>query len=290
MVSCLLIGSGLLSVSAYAQNDDPRSEFYYTWARSDGPIALFLVNRTWVWGPGPYSEWMTERYVDAPGNERDVQYFHKSRMEINDPEGDRSSPWFVTNGLLARELITGRLQIGDNQQLQREPAAVQIAGDQHPDSPTYAQLAPLLNWTALPEGAPLTQRLRSDGSVEAIDALAGYGANAAYYVPETSHTVASPFWEFMNSKGVVYQDWLYQEGLLFPNPFFATGFPIAEAYWVQVPVAGVSQDVLVQCFERRCLTYTPGNPQGWRVEAGNIGQHYYKWRYGESISDPIEPF
>jgi hypothetical protein len=37
--------------------------------------------------------------------------------------------------------------------------------------------------------------------------------------------------------------------------------------------------VLVQCFERRCLTWTPGNPNGWTVEAGNVGQHYYQWRY-----------
>jgi hypothetical protein len=27
------------------------------------------------------------------------------------------------------------------------------------------------------------------------------------------------------------------------------------------------------------LTYTPGNSVGWQVEAGNVGQHYYRWRY-----------
>src|SRR5690606_29200350 len=31
--------------------------------------------------------------------------------------------------------------------------------------------------------------------------------------------------------------------------------------------------------ERRCLTYTPGNPSGFLTEAGNVGQHYYSWRY-----------
>ncbi len=36
--------------------------------------------------------------------------------------------------------------------------------------------------------------------------------------------------------------------------------------------------VLMQCFERRCLTYTPGNPEGFVVEAGNVGQHYHSWR------------
>jgi hypothetical protein len=35
----------------------------------------------------------------------------------------------------------------------------------------------------------------------------------------------------------------------------------------------------LQCFERRCLTYTPDNPEGWQVEFGNIGRHYYQWRY-----------
>ena len=46
-------------------------------------------------------------------------------------------------------------------------------------------------------------------------------------------------------------------------------------------MAGQQQDVLIQCFERRCLTWTPTNPEGWKVEAANIGRHYYVWRYGE---------
>jgi len=60
-----------------------------------------------------------------------------------------------------------------------------------------------------------------------------------------------------------------------------TGYPIAEAYWTNVNVAGTPHLVLLQCFERRCLTYTPDNAPGWQVEAGNVGQHYYRWRHGE---------
>lgn len=56
-----------------------------------------------------------------------------------------------------------------------------------------------------------------------------------------------------------------------------TGYPITEPYWVRVPVAGVTRDVLVQCFERGCLTYTPSNPDGWRVEMANIGGAYLSW-------------
>ena len=66
---------------------------------------------------------------------------------------------------------------------------------------------------------------------------------------------------------------------LFPNPYYATGYPISEAYWVNVLVGGTAQDVLLQCFERRCLTYTPGNEPAWQVEAGNVGLHYFVWRY-----------
>jgi hypothetical protein len=59
---------------------------------------------------------------------------------------------------------------------------------------------------------------------------------------------------------------------------------------VYAPVAGESQNVLAQCFERRCLTFTPANPEGREVEEGNIGQHYCIWRYGDRISDSPEPF
>src|SRR5207302_953615 len=38
-----------------------------------------------------------------------------------------------------------------------------------------------------------------------------------------------------------------------------------------------------------CLTYTPDNPAGWQVEAGNVGLHYYEWRYGtERPVPPVE--
>jgi hypothetical protein len=36
---------------------------------------------------------------------------------------------------------------------------------------------------------------------------------------------------------------------------------------------------MVQIFERRVLTYTDANPDPFKVEMGNIGLHYYQWRY-----------
>jgi hypothetical protein len=60
----------------------------------------------------------------------------------------------------------------------------------------------------------------------------------------------------------------------------AIGFAITEPVWANVRVAGQTVPVLMQAFERRVLTYTPGNPNGFKVEYGNIGQSYYRWRYG----------
>jgi hypothetical protein len=121
ILATLLVGSALTTVSVSAQ-DIYGTEFYDTWARSDGPIAHLVEERTWMWGPGPYASPTTEPYADSLGGNREVVYFDKTRMEINDPHSDRSSPWFVTNGLLARELISGRMQLGDAQFEQRESA------------------------------------------------------------------------------------------------------------------------------------------------------------------------
>jgi hypothetical protein len=50
-------------------------------------------------------------------------------------------------------------------------------------------------------------------------------------------------------------------------------------------VAGKEQAVLVQLFERRSLTYTPANTPANRVEMGNVGQHYFAWRYQPLSND-----
>jgi Tol biopolymer transport system component len=105
------------------------------------------------------------------------------------------------------------------------------------------------------------------------------GVQYAYFDATTGHNIAAPFWSFMNSRGLVNIDGVNVEEQLFENPFYATGRPITEPYWSDVVVAGTSQLVLLQCFERRCLTYTPGNAPEWQVEAGNIGRHYFDWRY-----------
>ena len=59
------------------------------------------------------------------------------------------------------------------------------------------------------------------------------------------------------------------------------GKPVTGAFWVKTMVGGKEQPVLFQVFERRVLTYNPANPAAFRVEMGNVGQHYHRWRYGQ---------
>jgi hypothetical protein len=271
-----------------AQAVAPGNTFFEaTWARTDRPVASLATSRTWMWGPEAFTPLLSETYAESPGGRRVVQYFDKSRMEITHPAGDQSSIWYVTNGLLVVELITGRMQTGDNRFDLRAPADVGVAGDPgDATGPTYATFRTLLDQPPLQDGALVTQRLARDGTILNDPMLAGYGVTAAHrvQVPGIDHQVASVFWEFMQSSGLVEEDGQFTQGSLFVNPFYATGFPLTEAYWATVTVGGQVMDVLVQCFERRCLTYTPSNPSGWQVEAGNVGRHYYRWRYPEAAS------
>jgi N-acetylmuramoyl-L-alanine amidase len=267
--------------------------FARTWARTDRPVAELLANRTWMWGPEAFTPGLLEPYAEGQNGQRLVQYYDKSRMEITtDPAIEPSSAWYVTNGLLAKELITGLLQLGDKQFEPRLSAVINVAGDgDDPTGPTYWTFANVLNAAPVTDGATITQRITRAGILPDDAGLATYGVTAAHrvQVDGIDHQIASPFWAFMNSSALVYQDAAFRTAPLFDNPFYATGFPITEAYWSIVKLDGIYTNVLIQCFERRCLTYTPDNPDGWKVEAGNIGQHYYQWRYADSQPTPAPP-
>lgn len=256
------------------------SHFQSTWAYTDQPVASGSVNRTWMWGPQPNGAAIVEPYWDASTGWRLVQYFDKTRMEITNPGGDQASIWYVTNGLLAKELITGNMQIGDDKFVQYPPAQVNVAGDANdPNGPTYATFNTLMGFGAIPNGWTITQIVARNGTVAADSSLSSYGVTSVDVGAPTNHNVASVFWDFMNSTGPVDQNGQTASNKLFQNSFYATGYPLTEPYWTRVLVGGVQQQVLVQVFERRVLTYTPSNPDGWKVEAGNVGQHYFAWRY-----------
>ena len=306
LAATLLLAVNLPVVMAYHENDEAEhafadDDFWETWARTDLPVSELRVERTWIWGPSPFTPGMQEEYADG---ERLVQYFDKSRMEINDESAVDDDLWYVTQGRLVAEMVEGRWQTGEDAWDETpEPADQNIAGDPG-EHPTYADIndLDLQDAEAVDVGETITATFEDDLTIGDDETYANAGVTAAQYVPETDHTVASPFWEFMTSQGLVFieDDAAEDDGLmgdgeyvtdeLFENAFYATGYPITEAYWSTVAVGGTEKDVLWQCFERRCLTYTPTNEATWQVEMGNVGQHYYRWRYEtDHTPPPVEP-
>ena len=268
---------------------DPLAAFARTWLYTDQPVAAGLGGRSWMWGPKANTDLLQEPYDEAPGGWRTVQYFDKSRMEDNSYR-TCCAPWDVTNGLLVSELMTGRLQLGDNRFEQYTPSQANVAGDSDDAAgPTYTTFEALMDDTAGNAQAAIVQVVDRAGNISIDQSKTAYGIPTVHFVPETQHWIAGPFWDFMNSSGTVFVDGHFVTSYLFLNPYYATGFPISEPYWASVKVGGEYNDVLIQCFERRCLTYTPDNTPEWRVEMGNVGQHYYHWRYVEIPASEVAP-
>ncbi|MHB8644544.1 MAG: lamin tail domain-containing protein [Thermomicrobiales bacterium] len=272
--------------------------FGAAWSPVDEPVASGALQRTYLWGAGPSSAGLPEPYRDAPGGTRLVQYFDKARMELTDPASGT-----VTTGLLTRELVTGRIQIGDS------PAAIEvrgrgsttpIVGDTTNTFPTYTQLRDRIDRPqpdstgqvvtdalSLPTGgtADSTLATQPGGMARAAD---DPNAQLVHFVPETGQTIPQAFWSFMTAGGMA----LDNGALVDRTPLFdwvpVIGLPISPAYWVTASVRGQPTAVMLQLYERRVLTYTPTNPAGFLVEMGNIGQHYYQYRY-LSAGAPLIP-
>ena len=266
--------------------------FDLIWSRTDAAVAAQSIVRGWIWGPGPGVAGL-EPYRDAPGGVRLVQYFDKGRMEINDPRADPAGPWFTTNGLLTVELMTGRMQTGDTTYEQRAPAALPLAGDTNDaNAPTYAAFLGVSN-TPLGEhrqpdrrGQVVTDVINRAGAVSVDPSKSAYlGLRVVQYDTRTGHNIPEIFWLYLNQTGPVQEGGATRTAPLFASWVATFGLPISDAYWARVLVAGRPEDVLVQAFERRVLTYQPSAPAGWRVQMGNIGLHYYQWRYGASWYD-----
>ncbi|MBN9390406.1 MAG: hypothetical protein J0I20_20425 [Chloroflexi bacterium] len=293
LLVCLLLPAG----AAFAEPSFVNNQFQAKWQRADKPIQDGTSNpsRSWMWGPEGFNQTgaTTEPYADSPGGTRQVQYFDKARMELNNP-----STGLVTNGLLVIEMISGREATGDATNITRKPADIPVAGDAvNNDGPTYASLAsiaslnldkPSPNRTGQQAGDTL-DKAGQTGTASA--ALAGK-AKYVYFDSVLKHNIPDVFWNFMNQKGNVYQNGALVDnqpvlGLDPTIPWLdATGYPLTEAYWTRVTVGGVAKDVLLQAFQRRVLTYTPDNPAQYQVEMGNVGRHYFTWRYSASYDIP----
>ena len=279
-------GSAVRVASAQASDykfGDPA--FQATWDRTDRLVDSGQVKRSFYWGPGPFEPARTEEYAEGPGGQHLVQYFDKSRMEINNPNGDRKNPFFVTNGLLTRELATGSMQVGNSKFVERWPAEIPLASDaDDATAPTYASFRNLITRPApVKAGLTLDERVGRDGVVSQDPSFSKHGVRNAYYEPATKHNIPDVFWQFLNATGPVIENGKTVTALLNKPYFYATGYPIAEAYWATVKIEGKQGvAVLVQPYERRVLTYVPSAPEGFKVQMGNIGRHYHDWRYKDA--------
>ena len=256
--------------------------FSRVWDRQDLAIALHLTGRSWTWGPAPISEVLREQFAEGVEGKRTVQYFDKSRMEINDPTADQNASWYVTNGLLPIELMTGRQQNGLNLFEFRGPAKITAIGD--PDQiPTYADLLPLYQSPGAVNpgdlGKPATGFLNPGGAITGFNDYANDPATLLVR-GENNHGVAKVFIDYMSQEGLVSEGGNFKNGKVY-DPLFVFGLPVTGAYWVKAKVGGVERPILFQVFERRVLTYNPANDPAFRVEMGNVGQHYFQWRYGK---------
>lgn len=255
--------------------------FTATWQRTDGPVASGAVARPYVWGQEPFAT-KTERYDSSPQSKRLVQYFDKGRMEVTRPEAEASNQWYVSSGLLVRDLVGGIVQVGDNKVQLYEPAEIPIAGDDKAVTPTYADFArdAFSGRISLSRvGVVINTSLRPGGLTATRPASAEPKVRIGYYEASSHRNIAAPFWDFMNATGPVLNPAGQSvTGTLFEWQYIL-GYPLTEPYWLSARVGGKSQEVLVQLFQRRVLIYNPAAPQGQQVEFGNVGRHWFDWQY-----------
>ena len=185
--------------------------------------------------------------------------------------------------------MSGQIQTGPSQFEARGPANVPVVGEPPAPGdarvPTYSSFAGVASLPGGPDRrAPQNKKIvvgtiNRDGAGQRPLTKDINVSNVAY-VPETGHNVPDVFWSFMQAHGLVLTGGAYDQRQLF-DPVFVLGYPITEAYWTTVIVDGKPTAVLVQLYQRRVLTYVPGFPPAWQVQMGNVGQHYYQWRYGQ---------
>jgi len=297
LASLLMAGVLVFNAIPAAAVDFAHPAFKRLWDRTDSLVASGQVSRTWFWGPEPRAA-AQEQYVDAPNGTgtRLVQYFDKSRMEINDPAADPNAVFFVTNGLLTIELISGQMQIGNNAFVNRYSANIPISGDiDDTNAPTYASFLSVSNTRKGDHPQPDRRGQFATGTIDKSGAVgddptkANDNTKIAYFEPGTKHNIPQVFWGFLNATGPISKTGQIVNERLIDPWFYASGLPISDAYWTRVKIAGVIQPVMIQAYERRVLTYVPTNVPGFQVEMGNIGLHYYDWRYRDAGKGTVSP-
>jgi len=266
-VAMVALWVGTMGVQAATGFASPMIEV--AWRQGEGIQPNF-------WGPlATARDGQPEQYKDAPNGKRTVQYFDKARMEQFAPDAR------VKTGLLTVELKSGNLQLGDNTFEQHGPAKINIAGDPGTDGLTYADLGKFAEYND--EGPAANPYIYTSDHQFTPLTVENAKPYAAQFDPPTGDTftyVADPSKHYGQGVYTPFLDFikrLTDAGIAIDQ---TPGYPISPVIIAQVPIGGKATTVFVQAFERRVLTYNPNNDPAFRVEFGNIGQHYYRWRYG----------
>ncbi|HYI13876.1 MAG TPA: hypothetical protein VEX37_00680 [Thermomicrobiales bacterium] len=255
------------------------------WSATDGPVASDQVERDWMWGPDAIST-SVEYSADSPDGVRRMVYFDKGRLDILDSSASSESDWYVTGALLVTQMLSGQIPFGEDAIVHKTPPSVPVAGDLEQSNPlTYATLAPLASvngWAIGTEDVPgLVAGSRVGQPVQAL--VSGDGTVTDGSVTDSPIAIAEYDWVTGHNVAAPFAEWVARQP--FPAAWLI-GRPVTEPYWHDALLDGEPTRVLVQAFERRILTWTPGQPEGWAVESNNAGLHYRSWR---GLSQPDDP-
>lgn len=285
----------LIPAIAAAQSSEPDfgsvSSFRNKWLEQDRLVGASGVTRPYTWGPNVPSAptTLSEDYAESPGGKRRVLYLDKARMEINNPTDN-----FVTTGLAVKELVSGLRQDGNARFTQFAASETQVAGDPvsvNQNAPVYRSFKGLVTLGNADDrskpsaiGTSVTAFVSKDGTTSAI--TPPETITISNFDSLTGHNIAKPFADFRNIRGPVTDpvsgSRIENQPIYTVDPISNVfGYAISEPYWVTTKIAGTERTVLVQLFERRVLTYNPALTGASKVEMGNLGQHYYNWRYVE---------
>ena len=122
-VAGLSQGSGAAAQGSLQSNSFADPAFQRVWTRTDQLVAQGQAGRSWFWGPQPRTR-HAGAVLEAAGRPAPGAVFRQ------EPHGDQRSqrrpeqPFYVTNGLLTVELISGNMQIGASAYSPRYPACI----------------------------------------------------------------------------------------------------------------------------------------------------------------------
>ena len=292
LVELLVFGLTLSIPPAQSAQADSFADpaFQKLWNRTDA-AGLDTSARPTFWGDALATK--TERYDNSPGGQRLVQYFDKGRMEITQPKGDATNEWYVSSGLLVRDLVGGGVEVGDNLVQVYDPVALPIAGDSDnvlAATPFYRDFAVDAFEGAASRsavGATITRTIKRGGVRGVRPSTTTPKVTIGYFEQTSHHNIAAPFWDFLNATGPVQNPAGQTVTGSLAEWQYLVGFPMTEPYWITANFGGTSQEVVIQLFQRRVLIFNPAAPAGKQVDFTDVGRDWYNWQYGPPPSTNI---